>query len=164
MSSRDVADALGINQSTVIKARQKLPDAKASPDDRPTVDKPPKGTLWDDQNDRDEEDDTIEKSQRNAVKIDQTQKRQGVHDVIMAKPSMQLSEREFASLSLIGSIGPRDRAGVIPAEHASRLIGLGYVADLQGRLRMTTPGRVLIARGNVLRRGRKTSAGRAQMH
>jgi hypothetical protein len=34
---------------------------------------------------------------------------------------------------------------VIPSDHSARLIALGYMADLSGRLRMTTSGRRRIA-------------------
>jgi hypothetical protein len=60
-----------------------------------------------------------------------------------------LTLEEFASLLAIGNVGPNDPAPPIPAEHSARLIGLGYVADLEGRLRMTTPGRQRIAAGLV---------------
>jgi hypothetical protein len=36
---------------------------------------------------------------------------------------------------------------VIPIEHSTKLIALGYMVDLIGRLRMTTPGRQRIAVG-----------------
>jgi hypothetical protein len=36
---------------------------------------------------------------------------------------------------------------VIPADHSAKLIALGYMCDLAGRLRMTTPGRLLLAVG-----------------
>jgi hypothetical protein len=36
---------------------------------------------------------------------------------------------------------------VIPPEHSARLIALGFIADIQGRLRMTTPGRIRLAAG-----------------
>jgi hypothetical protein len=53
-----------------------------------------------------------------------------------------LTHEEFASLLLVGYTpamnGPPP---VIPAEHSARLIALGYMADIAGRLRMTTPGR-----------------------
>jgi len=39
---------------------------------------------------------------------------------------------------------------VIPPEHSARLIALGYMADIHGRLRMTTPGRIRLAAGNVV--------------
>jgi hypothetical protein len=38
---------------------------------------------------------------------------------------------------------------VIPAEHSARLIALGYMVDLAGRLRMTTPGRIRIYAGQL---------------
>jgi hypothetical protein len=37
---------------------------------------------------------------------------------------------------------------VIPSEHSTRLIALGYMADVAGRLRMTTP-RIRIAAGPI---------------
>jgi hypothetical protein len=36
-----------------------------------------------------------------------------------------------------------------PAEHSARLIALGYLADIAARLRMTTPGRAMMASGTV---------------
>jgi hypothetical protein len=41
----------------------------------------------------------------------------------------------------------REPPAVIPAEHCALLIKLGYVANLLGRLRMTTPGRSRMAAG-----------------
>jgi hypothetical protein len=38
---------------------------------------------------------------------------------------------------------------VIPAEHSARLIELGYMVDLEGTLRMTTPGRIRIYAGQL---------------
>jgi hypothetical protein len=38
-------------------------------------------------------------------------------------------------------------ASSIPAEHRAKLIALGYMVDLDGRLRMTTPGRQRIREG-----------------
>ena len=59
-----------------------------------------------------------------------------------------LTHEEFASLILIGKTpstnGP---PAVIPPEHGARLIALGYTADIHGRLRMTTPGRIRLAAG-----------------
>jgi hypothetical protein len=59
-----------------------------------------------------------------------------------------LTHEEFASLLLIGhapsTYGP---PAVIPPEHSVRLIALGYMADIHGRLRMTTPGRIRLAAG-----------------
>jgi hypothetical protein len=64
------------------------------------------------------------------------------------KPSKRLSEKEFASLLVVGNTcAVREPPAVIPAEHRTRLIALGYVVDLLGRLRMTTPGRQRMAAG-----------------
>jgi hypothetical protein len=63
----------------------------------------------------------------------------------MRMKSTELTLREFASLLAIGNVGPNDPAPAIPAEHSVRLIALGYMADLEGRLRMTTPGRRRLA-------------------
>jgi hypothetical protein len=51
-----------------------------------------------------------------------------------------------------------DPPAVIPAEHSARLIELGYMADLSGRLRMTTPGRSQIAAG-IRRQASKQAGG-----
>jgi hypothetical protein len=59
----------------------------------------------------------------------------------------ELTLKEFASLLAVGNAGVNDPAPAIPAEHGARLTALGYVADLEGRLRMTSPGRVRIAAG-----------------
>ena len=54
-STRQVAAALGVDNSTVHRARQKSGVADATPEDgRPTIDNPPRGALWDDQNDKDD--------------------------------------------------------------------------------------------------------------
>jgi hypothetical protein len=65
----------------------------------------------------------------------------------MALEAKELTFREFASLLAVGNAVVRGPAPAIPAEHSARLIALGYMADLEGRLRMTTPGRVRIAAG-----------------
>jgi hypothetical protein len=59
----------------------------------------------------------------------------------------ELTRDEFASLLVVGNVGPNDPAPAIPAEHSARLVELGYMANMAGRLRMTTPGRVRIAAG-----------------
>lgn len=48
-STRTVAEALGVGVGTVHRARHASPVPGGTPDDRPTIDKPPKGALWDDQ-------------------------------------------------------------------------------------------------------------------
>jgi hypothetical protein len=58
-----------------------------------------------------------------------------------------LTYEEFASLLLIGTPSTYSSPAVIPPEHRARLIELGYVADIQGKLRMTTPGRNRLAAG-----------------
>jgi len=58
-----------------------------------------------------------------------------------------LTQEEFASLLLIGTPSTYGPPTVIPPEHSARLIAIGYMADIQGRLRMTTPGRIRLAAG-----------------
>jgi hypothetical protein len=60
----------------------------------------------------------------------------------MDKASDNLTVKEFASLLAVGNAHVHGPAPSIPAEHSARLIALGYMAHLEGRLRMTTPGRV----------------------
>jgi hypothetical protein len=66
---------------------------------------------------------------------------------MMAPKPKMLTREEFASLLTVGNTSVNESPAAIPAEHSARLIGLGYMADLAGRLRMTTPGRVRIAAG-----------------
>jgi hypothetical protein len=63
------------------------------------------------------------------------------------KLSKHLSAPEFASLLVVGNTAVNGPPAVIPAEHSARLTGLGYMMDLAGRLRMTTPGRSRVAAG-----------------
>jgi hypothetical protein len=64
----------------------------------------------------------------------------------MASSSNVLTREEFASLLTVGSVAAvLDPLVAIPAEHSARLIGLGYMVDLAGKLRMTTHGRRRIA-------------------
>jgi hypothetical protein len=65
----------------------------------------------------------------------------------MALAAEELTFREFASLLAVGDAEVHAPSPAIPAEHCVKLIALGYMADLEGRLRMTTPGRVRIAAG-----------------
>jgi hypothetical protein len=68
------------------------------------------------------------------------------HIRMMVSKSKLLTREEFASLLTVGNTcAVREPPAVIPAEHSARLIGLGYMADLSGRLRLTTPGRQRIA-------------------
>lgn len=65
----------------------------------------------------------------------------------MASAPKILTHEEFVSLLTIGRCSVFDPPAVIPAEHSARLIGLGYIWDIAGRLRMTTPGRRRIDAG-----------------
>jgi hypothetical protein len=56
-SNRQIAEETGVGKDTVRRARNSG-GAHAPTDERPTIDNPPKGSLWDDQDDRDEEDQT----------------------------------------------------------------------------------------------------------
>ena len=59
-----------------------------------------------------------------------------------------LTREEFASLLIVGNASAAvDPPAAIPAEHRTKLIALGYMVDLDGRLRMTTPGRQRIREG-----------------
>jgi hypothetical protein len=61
-----------------------------------------------------------------------------------------LTPEEFSSLLLVGNTSAMTRlSAVIPAEHSARLIALGYMVDIEGRLRMTTPGRIRIYAGQL---------------
>jgi hypothetical protein len=75
----------------------------------------------------------------------------------MVKAKM-LTREEFASLLTVGNTSVNEPPAVIPPEHSARLIRLGYMADLEGRLRMTTPGRRRIAAGFENRPALLTSA------
>ena len=67
----------------------------------------------------------------------------------MTLEAAKLTNEEFASLLTVGNAHVRSSAPVIPAEHSARLIALGYMVCLAGRLRMTTPGRVRIYAGQL---------------
>ena len=58
-----------------------------------------------------------------------------------------LTPEEFASPLLIGAPSTYGPPAVLAPEHSARLIALGYIADIQGRLRITTPGRIRLAAG-----------------
>jgi hypothetical protein len=63
--------------------------------------------------------------------------------------SEALSPEEFASLIAVGNTPVNGPAPTIPAAHSARLIALGYMADIAGRLRMTTTGRFRIYAGQI---------------
>lgn len=60
-----------------------------------------------------------------------------------------LTPEEFASLLKVGNAAVNNSAPTIPAAHSARLIALGYMVDIEGRLRMTTPGRIRIYAGQL---------------
>jgi hypothetical protein len=65
---------------------------------------------------------------------------------MMAPKSKKLTREELASLLNVANTNAvLEPPAVIPAQHSVRLIGLGYMVDLAGRLRMTTAGRYRIA-------------------
>jgi hypothetical protein len=63
----------------------------------------------------------------------------------MASEPKVITGEEFASLLAVGRCSMLQPPAVIPGEHRARLIWLGYIADIGGRLRMTTSGRRRIA-------------------
>src|SRR5947207_4581773 len=65
---------------------------------------------------------------------------------LMALEAQMLTPEEFASLLTVGNAPENSSASAIPAAHSARLIALGYMVDLAGELRMTTPGRIHICR------------------
>jgi hypothetical protein len=79
------------------------------------------------------------------VKIDHSAITELGHILIMTE-SKNLTREEFASLLKVANTSAvLEPPAVIPAEHSARLIGLGYMVNLDGRLRMTTVGRHRIA-------------------
>jgi hypothetical protein len=64
----------------------------------------------------------------------------------MASESEPLTPEEFASLLKVGNTcAVLEPPAIIPAKHRARLIALGYMVHLSGRLRMTSTGRSRIA-------------------
>jgi hypothetical protein len=63
----------------------------------------------------------------------------------MASKTKPLSPEEFASLLVVANTSAiTSPPAVIPKVHSARLIAMGYMVELSGRLRMTTPGRMRI--------------------
>jgi len=56
-----------------------------------------------------------------------------------------LNSDQFISLLMVGDVTPTGRAATIPIDHETLLVRLGYVVNLQGRLRITTHGRLRLA-------------------
>jgi hypothetical protein len=75
----------------------------------------------------------------------------------MASEPKMLTCEEFASLLTVGRCAVFEPPVVIPTEHSDRLIALGYIADIAGKFRMTTPGRRRIDAGFENRRRRRSA-------
>jgi hypothetical protein len=76
----------------------------------------------------------------------------GDNAIVIGLAAAGLPEAQRGKAILIGIVAATTSAVVdppaaIPAEHSAKLIALGYMADLSGRLRMTTPGRQRMAAG-----------------
>jgi hypothetical protein len=74
-------------------------------------------------------------------KIDHTPITEKGHARTMDSEFQTLTREEFASLLSVGHTS----AASIAFEHELRLTMLGYIADLDGRLRVTTSGNARIA-------------------
>jgi hypothetical protein len=57
--------------------------------------------------------------------------------------------KSFASLLTVANTIVGHAAPVIPVEHSARLIALGYMVHLEGRLRMTAHGRIRVYDGQL---------------
>ena len=68
----------------------------------------------------------------------------------MASEADMLTNEEFASLLAVGNAAANSSAPTILAAHSARLIALGYMVDLAGKLRLTTPGRIRIYAGQLV--------------
>jgi hypothetical protein len=56
-----------------------------------------------------------------------------------------LTRDQFISLLMVGDVTPNGLAPIIPIDHETLLVRLGYVVNLQGSLRITTHGRQRLA-------------------
>ena len=72
-----------------------------------------------------------------------------VYGGVMTSEAQMLTREEFASLLVVGNTPVNGPSPSIPTDHSVRLITLGYMVDLAGRLRMTTPGRIRIYAGHL---------------
>ena len=68
---------------------------------------------------------------------------------VMALEAQMLTTEEFGSLLTVGNAAINSSASAISAAHSARLIALGYMVDLAGELRMTTPRRFRIYAGQL---------------
>ena len=62
----------------------------------------------------------------------------------MAEPEV-LTDTQLISLLTVADAEPNAEPPIIPTRHQDRLIELGYIVDLHGRLRMTALGRIRVA-------------------
>jgi hypothetical protein len=70
------------------------------------------------------------------IKIDHATIAELGHILMMAPTSKKLTSEEFASLLKVANTSAMlEPPAIIPAEHSARLVELGYMADLDGRLR-----------------------------
>jgi cytochrome c peroxidase len=67
----------------------------------------------------------------------------------MTAKAKKLTHEEFVSLLTVGNATVNSAAPAIPAKHRARLIALGYMVFHEGRLRMTTLGRIRIYAGQL---------------
>ena len=61
-----------------------------------------------------------------------------------------LTQDQFISLLMVGDTLWNCPEAIIPIDHETRLVALGYVAHSRGRLRITAPGRTRLARFEAL--------------
>ena len=73
-----------------------------------------------------------------------------------------LTRDQFISLLMVGDVTPTGLAPIIPIDHETLLIRLGYVVNLQGRLRITTHGRLRLASIEAIPGAGKPGAGTTQ--
>lgn len=83
------------------------------------------------------------------IKIDHTELTK--HSMLLRMAETQtLTPEEFASLLRVSDLSAfREPPAVIRTEHQARLIALGYLVDLDGKLHMTTLGRYRIYAGQL---------------
>jgi hypothetical protein len=73
-----------------------------------------------------------------------------------------LTRDQFISLLMVGDVTPTGLAPIIPIDHETLLVRLGYVVNLQGRLRITTHGRLRLKSIEEIPGAGKAGAGATQ--
>jgi hypothetical protein len=73
-----------------------------------------------------------------------------------------LTRDQFISLLMVGDVTPTGLAPIIPIDHETLLVRLGYVVNLQGRLRITTHGRLRLKSIEAIPGAGTTAAGGTQ--